>query len=178
MYVRSELKYRIVQPLEKFVVNPPIRLAWRFGLGPPGDALLETSGRRTGRRRRTPICDGQEGDTFWLVVQHGHNADYVQNIEANPRVRVRTPRGGWRDGTARVLEDDDSNERLRILAEGDLWRRLCVGATQAMSTKLLTIRIDLDPLPGSDRGSRTQARVLPRGEARVPASVRSRRADK
>jgi hypothetical protein len=72
---RSAYKYRVVQPLEKFIVNPPVRLAWRLGPGPPGDALLETIGRRTGRMRRTPICDGQEGDTFWLVVQHGHRTD-------------------------------------------------------------------------------------------------------
>jgi deazaflavin-dependent oxidoreductase (nitroreductase family) len=71
-------------------VNPPVRLAWRLGFGPPGDALLETIGRRIGRMQRTPICDGQEGDTFWLIVQHGRRSDYVRNIEANPHVRVRT----------------------------------------------------------------------------------------
>jgi len=38
---------------------------------PPGDALLETTGRRTGQPRRTPVCDGLDGDTFWLVAQRG-----------------------------------------------------------------------------------------------------------
>ena len=100
----SAYKYRVIQPLEKFIVNPPVRLAWRLGFGPRGDALLETIGRRTGRMRRTPICNGQEGDTFWLVVQHGRRTDYVRNIEANPHVRVRTgSRAAWRTGMACVL---------------------------------------------------------------------------
>jgi len=30
------------------------------------------------------------------------------------------------------------------MARGDFWRRLCVQASGAMSTSLLTIRIDLD----------------------------------
>jgi deazaflavin-dependent oxidoreductase (nitroreductase family) len=144
---RSALKYRVIRPVEKFFVNPPVRLAWRLGFGPPGDALLETIGRRTGRMRRTPICDGQEGDTFWLVVQHGRRTDYVRNIEANPRVKVRTgSRAAWRTGIAYVLHDDDPNERVRILGRSDPWRQLCLGASKAMSTDLLMVRIDLDPL--------------------------------
>jgi hypothetical protein len=86
---RSALKSRVIQPVEKLLVNPPVRLTWRLGFGPPGDALLETIGRRTGRMLRRPICDSQEGDTFWLVVQHGRCTDYVRDIEANRHVRVR-----------------------------------------------------------------------------------------
>src|SRR5271170_1861713 len=42
-----------------------------------------------GQTRRTPVCDGLDGDTFWLVAQRGHRADWVRNIAANPRVRVK-----------------------------------------------------------------------------------------
>jgi deazaflavin-dependent oxidoreductase (nitroreductase family) len=99
----SDAKDRIIYPLEKRVVNPVVLLAWDLGLPPPGDALLETTGRRTGQLRRTPVCDGLDGDTFWLVAQRGHRADWVRNIAANPRVRVkfRSRSGaGWRAGTA------------------------------------------------------------------------------
>jgi deazaflavin-dependent oxidoreductase (nitroreductase family) len=144
---RSAYKYRVIQPLEKFIVNPPVRLAWRLGVGPQGDALLETIGRRTGRMRRTPFCDSVEGDTFWLVVQHGHRTDCVRNIEANPHVRVRSgSRAAWRTGMAYILDNDDANERVRILGQGDPWRELCQGASKAMGPDLLTVRIDLDPL--------------------------------
>jgi hypothetical protein len=96
--------------------------------------------------QRTPICDGQEGDTFWLIVQHGRRSDYVRNIEANPHVRVRTG-SAWagETGMAYVL-DDDPIQRVRILGESDPWRRLRLGASKAISTNLLTVRIDLDPL--------------------------------
>jgi deazaflavin-dependent oxidoreductase (nitroreductase family) len=79
----SDAKDRIIYPLEKRVVNPIVLLAWDLGLPPPGDALLETAGRRTGQPRRTPVCDGLDGDTFWLVAQRGRRADWVQNIAAN-----------------------------------------------------------------------------------------------
>ena len=75
--------------LQQSVVNPVVRRAWGLGLPIPGDGLLETTGRRTGLRRRTPVCDGLEGETFWLVARCGRDADWVRNIEADPRVRVK-----------------------------------------------------------------------------------------
>ena len=64
------------------MVNPIVMLAWDLGLPPPGDALLETTGRPTGQPRRTPVCDGLDGDTFWLVAQRGHGADERQRLLA------------------------------------------------------------------------------------------------
>ena len=144
----SDAKERIIYPLEKHVVNPIVLLAWDVGLPPPGDALLETTGRRTGQPRRTPVCDGLDGDTFWLVAQRGHGADWVRNIAANPRVRVKFRSGsgvGWRAGTAHILDEDDPRERQRLLAQAGLARRWCVRASAAMGTSPLTVRIDLDP---------------------------------
>jgi deazaflavin-dependent oxidoreductase (nitroreductase family) len=144
---RSPHQYQVIQPVEKFLVNPPVKLAWRLGCGPPGDALLEPIGRRTGRTRGTPICDGQEGDTFWLVVHHGRRTDYVRNIEANLRVRVRTDsHAAWRTGMAYILDDDDSNDRLRKLEPRRSSDSAVPGRSKAMSTNLLTLRIDLVPL--------------------------------
>jgi deazaflavin-dependent oxidoreductase (nitroreductase family) len=132
--------------LQRSVVNPVVRLAWDLGLPIPGDALLETTGRRSGVRRRTPVCDGLEGETFWLIAQHGHDADWVRNIEANPRVRVRLsgPGAVWRAGTAHVLDDDDPRERVRVLSRAGLPRRLCLSTSRALSTRPLTVRVDLD----------------------------------
>jgi deazaflavin-dependent oxidoreductase (nitroreductase family) len=109
--------------------------------------MLETIGRRTGRPRHTPICDGLDGDTFWVLSQRGRGADWVRNIEANPRVRVKRragSRGLWRTGTAHILDDDDPQERKRILSRDNLARRLCVCTSAAMASNLLTVRIDLD----------------------------------
>jgi deazaflavin-dependent oxidoreductase (nitroreductase family) len=143
----------VIARLQKSVINPLDRLAFALRIPPPGDALLETTGRRTGRPRVTPVCDCFEGDTFWIVAQEGRNADFVRNLEADPRVRVKgsLSRSGWRAGTAHILADDDAEERVRILSRGNRWRRLCLQTSAAVGTSLLTVRVDLDPVEGTDR---------------------------
>jgi deazaflavin-dependent oxidoreductase (nitroreductase family) len=109
--------HRVLGRLQQSVVNPAVRLAWNLGIPIPGDALLETTGRHTGLPRRTAVCDGLDGETFWLVAQRGRSAGWVRNLEADPRVRVRVSglRTGWRAGTAHILDGDDPQERRRIL---------------------------------------------------------------
>ena len=48
--------------------NRLIRLALRAGVAPRAFALLETTGRCTGLARHTPVGNGLDGDTFWLVA--------------------------------------------------------------------------------------------------------------
>ncbi len=141
----------VLGTLQQSVLNPVVRLAWDLGVPLPGDALLETTGRRTGLPRRTPVCDGLEGDgpegeTFWLIAQRGHDADWVRNIEANPRVRVKVSgaHAGWRAGTAHILDDDDPRERYRILSQANVPRRLCMATSKALNTNPVTIRVDMD----------------------------------
>jgi hypothetical protein len=40
------MKHRLVHPLQKYVLNPPIRLLFALGIAPPGYGLLETIGAR------------------------------------------------------------------------------------------------------------------------------------
>ena len=132
-------KRRVTTVLATRVFNPLVKAAVASGLL-RSYAVLETVGRRSGEPRRTPVGNGLDGDTFWIVAEHGRRAGYVRNIEANPRVRVRLGRR-WRSGTARVLPDDDPRERQRLIG-----RRLNAIAVRAMGTELLTVRIDLDPV--------------------------------
>jgi deazaflavin-dependent oxidoreductase (nitroreductase family) len=142
----SDRRYHTVRLIQRYAIDPPVRMIWRLGFAPPGDAELETIGRSSGQPHRTRICNGQIGETFWLIAQDGRRSDYVANIRADPRVRVRTsPHGGWLSGTAHVLDDDDPRERRRRLGEVGFWQRMCQNATHVMSTDPLTIRIDLDP---------------------------------
>jgi deazaflavin-dependent oxidoreductase (nitroreductase family) len=141
------VKLRIVRAFQVYLFNPLIRRLAPLGVV-PGVALLETVGRRSGQPRLTPVGEGRIGDVFWIVAEHGHRAAYVRNLEANPRVRVRSRYGSslrWRTGTAHVLPDDDPRERQRLLSTGRPERRLNAAAVRAMSVELLTIRIDLDP---------------------------------
>ena len=133
--------------LQQWLVNPIVKTAWKLGIPPPGDALLETVGRRTGQPRLTPVCDGLDGQTFWLVAQAGHRADWVRNIEANPRVRVKVaswPRTRWRTGTARILDDDDPGQRQQVIGRANVARWLCICTSKALDTSPVTVRIDLD----------------------------------
>lgn len=141
------MRSRIIDRLQKSVVNPLDKLAFALRTPPPGDALLETTGRRSGQPRVAPVCDCLEGSTFWIVAQRGRDADYVKNIAANPRVRVKgsLSSSAWRAGTAEILDDDDPKERARILGRGNRWRRPCLQASASVATSPLTIRIDLDP---------------------------------
>jgi deazaflavin-dependent oxidoreductase (nitroreductase family) len=82
------------------VFNP---LALRFGAGrAPWWVILETTGRRSGRAIHTPLARGpMTGTTLWLVSVHGRHANFVRNLLAEPRVRVKH-RGAWRIGRASV----------------------------------------------------------------------------
>jgi deazaflavin-dependent oxidoreductase (nitroreductase family) len=130
-------KYRIVTRLES-VSNRLTRAALRRGLAPHAFALLETTGRRTGRLRHTPVGNGLIDDTFWLVAAHGEQADYVRNLLANPRVRVKVG-GRWRTGTAQVVTGDDVAARSRTLPYQ--WD---AALNRLLATTPITIRIDLD----------------------------------
>jgi deazaflavin-dependent oxidoreductase (nitroreductase family) len=130
-------KRRASRALSVRLVNPAVRALAERGLA-PGVALLETTGRRTGRPRRTPVGNGLRGDHFWIVTQHGYSAGYVRNLRADPRVRVKVGRR-WYTGTAHVLPDDDPYARLRRLR-----RPVNDAMLLAVGTRQLVIRVDLD----------------------------------
>lgn len=138
-------KRRLVTALEKHVQNPPIRLLLRVGFPIPILALLETTGRRTGKRRQLPVINGLTGHEFWLVAEHGRSAHYVRNLEANPEVRIKIGRR-WHVGTATILPDDDPFERARWMRETlGPWHRLDLLAAKTFGTDPLSVRIDLNP---------------------------------
>jgi deazaflavin-dependent oxidoreductase (nitroreductase family) len=141
----SSLKRSVATSLAKYGVNPLNRGLMRLGIRPPGTALLETTGRKSGKIRRNPVTDGLDDETtFWIVAEHGRHAGYVRNIEANPRVRVMVA-GRWRTGTAHLLDDDDPRQRLRYIASRRPRSRVNAATVRLMQTELLTIRVDLDP---------------------------------
>ena len=108
------------------------------GLVPRTHALLETTGRKSGVPRRVPVGNGLRGDTFWIVTEHGYHADYVRNIQHDPRVRVKVgPK--WRSGTAHVLPDDDPRERMRMLG-----RPVNDAMMRMVASEPLVLRVDLD----------------------------------
>lgn len=147
MVALRKMKFEVVHALQKYLFNPPIKLAFAIGLAMPGYALLETVGRKTGKPRRTPVGDGRVGEQFWLVAEHGMKAGYVLNIARNPRVRLKLRdglRARWRTGTAHLLPDDDPGERQRWLASHLPGSTRNARAVRLFGTQLLTVRIDLE----------------------------------
>ena len=105
LYMRSRT-YRSVTAVER-LANRLTRLVLRKGIAARAFALLETTGRRTGLPRHTPVGNGCVGDTFWLVAAHGTQADPVRNLQTHATVRVKLGRVR-RTGTALVLPEDDA----------------------------------------------------------------------
>ena len=132
-------KRRVSTAFSAGMLNRLVRPLIMRGLRIPGIALLETTGRRSGQPRRTPVGDGLEGDVFWVIAEHGRGAAFVRNIEADPAVRVKV-RGRWRTGVARLLYDDDPRERQRTMSN-----KPNSAIVRLMGSDLLSVRIDLDP---------------------------------
>ncbi|WP_373302358.1 nitroreductase/quinone reductase family protein [Streptomyces flaveus] len=81
---------------------------------PRGATLLETIGRTSGLPRRTPLGGRRVGQEFWLLSEYGEKSQYIRNIKADPKVRVRV-NGRWHHGTAHLLPEDDARARLKSL---------------------------------------------------------------
>ena len=121
---------RFTNFFQKRVANPLMRRN-------PFQTLLETTGRKSGEPRRTPLGGKRIGDAFWFVSEFGEQSQYVRNIKADPRVRIRL-RGRWLDGTAHLVPDDDPRARLEELPQFNSF------GVRTFGTNLLTIRVDLD----------------------------------
>ena len=129
---------RVSTFLSARLFNPLVKAAVNAGLPAPGIAILETTGRKSGQTRRTPVGRSLDGDTCWIVAEHGYKAGYVRNIQAEPSVRIKLGRR-WRTGTAHVVPDDDPRARQRTMPV------VIATAARVMGTELLSVRIDLDP---------------------------------
>lgn len=125
-----DVQHRVVTTLQRRVVNPMSRRL-------PTQQLLETVGRVSGQPRVTPIGGRRVGNAFWLVSEFGDRSQYIRNIKADNRVRVRL-HGHWHTGTAHMLPDDDPRARLWTLPKANS------AAVRLVGTDLLTVRIDLD----------------------------------
>lgn len=141
----NTVKRRLVTLMHRHVVNPVAR---RLVGHMRGQALLETTGRKSGLTRRTPVGGSLEDGSFWLVSEHGMAANYTRNMQADPRVRLQV-NSRWYTGTAHLLPQDPPLRRLHRLP------RINSLMVRAMGTDLLTVRVDLDgPADGAaGRGS-------------------------
>jgi hypothetical protein len=73
------MKHRIVHALQKYVLNPPIKLLFAIGVVPPGYALRETIGRKSGKPRRTPVGDARVaiGSGLWQSTAYRQDTSAI-----------------------------------------------------------------------------------------------------
>jgi deazaflavin-dependent oxidoreductase (nitroreductase family) len=77
--------------LLRFMHLPP-RLAYAIGLGPLFGRLillLTTTGRKSGKLRVTPLQYEEIDGRIYLGAALGKKADWIRNIQANPRVMLQ-----------------------------------------------------------------------------------------
>jgi deazaflavin-dependent oxidoreductase (nitroreductase family) len=75
---------------------------------------LTTVGRTSGLPRQIEIWFVTHGGCYYLLAEHFRRAQWVRNIERNPRVQVRLG-GIERAATARILDET---------ADAELWNRV------------------------------------------------------
>ena len=75
---------------------------------------LTTTGRRSGLPREIEIWFTEHEGRFYVIAEHRERAQWVRNIQADPRVRVRV---GDRlfDATARPLAEEDEPDLVRTI---------------------------------------------------------------
>ncbi|WP_245662640.1 nitroreductase/quinone reductase family protein [Nocardia vermiculata] len=156
-------KVLVVRTVQRYTINPLMRLLLAIGINPLGLAILETTGHVTGRTRRVPVGNGRQGDAFWIIAEHGMRAGYVRNIQHDPRVRVKLRRGiryRWVSGVATLLPDDDPLARQRRIIAWHPLRALNAINVRVLGADVLTVHIRLvleaaaspsDPADGPDR---------------------------
>jgi len=64
---------------------------------------LTTIGRRSGQLREIEIWFTHHDGRYYLIAEHGDQANWVQNLRANPQVHIRVA-GSSMGGTARVMD--------------------------------------------------------------------------
>jgi deazaflavin-dependent oxidoreductase (nitroreductase family) len=129
-------KQRRVRLVQRWLLNPPMRVLTYLGLL-PHHAVLETTGRRTGRPRRTVVGIARQPDSVrWIVAEHGQRAGYVRNLDIQPNVRTHLGRQ-WQRGVARLVENDDIDTRLQHVTPQH------INVIRRFGTELGTVRVDL-----------------------------------
>lgn len=106
---------------------------------------LETVGRVTGRPHEIEIWYAVRGSTLYLMSGGRDRADWVKNLQCNPRVRVRID-GRTFTGTAAVIEgtDEEQTAREAIVAKYYGWRGGPLPNAWARESLPVAIRLDAE----------------------------------
>jgi deazaflavin-dependent oxidoreductase (nitroreductase family) len=101
------------------IANAITKLALLTGIPRPpytrqNALIVETVGRRSGKRHRIPVGYLDDGGHIIVVVEDGLRAQWIQNALANDnRLKVHL-RGVWQEARLRMLDADPSSYLSRM----------------------------------------------------------------
>ena len=109
-------------------------------LGDEEFAYLTTIGRRSGREHRIEIWFGISGGMLYVLSGGGDRSDWVRNLRADPRVRIRIGEVE-QPARARVVTDggEDGTARRLLAAKYQGWREGAELSTWARTALVVAV---------------------------------------
>lgn len=138
---RAVRKFRRERLIGRYLANPAVALLGRLGIRTTFATELETTGRKSGARRRVPVSANFDEQGAWVISQHGRRSGWALNVAADPKVRIRQ-RNRWRSGVARFEPDDDPAKRAGTFATSRLWSPVVAATFRALQSDPISVRID------------------------------------
>ena len=134
-------KFRRERIIGRYLANPTVAFLSRLGVRTTFATELETTGRKSGARRRVPVSAKFDDSGAWVISQHGRRSGWAFNIEADPKVLIRQ-RNRWRSGIARFEPDDDPALRASTFATSRLLAPVVRATFRALQSDPISVRID------------------------------------
>ena len=134
-------KFRRERIIGRYLANPTVALLGRLGIRTTFATDLETTGRKSGERRRVPVSANFDDAGAWVISQHGRRSGWALNITADPKVLIRQ-RNRWRAGVARFEPDDDPAVRASTFATSRLLAPVVRATFRALQSDPISVRID------------------------------------
>ena len=134
-------KFRRERIIGRYLANPTVALLSRLGIRTTFATDMETTGRKSGERRRVPVSANFDDAGAWVISQHGRRSGWALNITADPKVLIRQ-RNRWRAGVARFEPDDDPAVRASTFATLRLLAPVLRATFRALQSDPISVRID------------------------------------
>jgi deazaflavin-dependent oxidoreductase (nitroreductase family) len=134
-------KFRRERIIGRYLANPTVALLSRLGIRTTFATELETTGRKSGVRRRVPVSANFDDAGAWVISQHGRRSGWALNLTADPKVLIRQ-RNRWRAGIARFEPDDDPALRASTFATSRLLAPVVAATFRALQSDPISVRID------------------------------------
>ena len=126
--------------------NRLMLLNWRLGLGAVGNSrrlsgqimVLTHTGRKSGKRYRTPVNYAVVDGDLYCVAGFGHVADWYRNSMAQPAVEIWLPDGRWAGVASDQTDAPDALSLIRavLIASGFAARVAGINPQRASDAEL------------------------------------------